>query len=124
MKKLFILFSLIVFAVSCKKENDPDNYKQLIIGTWNCIAIGYEGDEITISDLGWTLRFTFKSDNTWTGTSRGFGVDFGSGTYNISGNDLTIVELGTKYYLKIGSLSENRFVLNWPELEFDFILEK
>lgn len=111
MKKVFSLLLLLIatisFLPSCSSDDDePDNIKSQMIGTWDATAVRFSGD----SD--WTditkypsmaLSITFNKDGSYSGRGA---LGNGSGTYTVSGKTIkTYVdgELYGTYYVKTAS---------------------
>lgn len=101
---MLLLIATICFLPSCSSDDDePDNIKSQMIGTWDATAVRFSGD----SD--WTditkypsmaLSITLNKDGSYTGRGA---LGNGSGTYTVSGKTIkTYVdgELYGTYYVK------------------------
>lgn len=101
---MLLLIATISFLPSCSSDDDePDNIKSQMIGTWDATAVRFSGD----SD--WTditkypsmaLSITFNKDGSYYGRGA---LGNGSGTYTVSGKTIkTYVggELYGTYYVK------------------------
>lgn len=108
MKKVFSLMLLLIatisFLPSCSSDDDePDNFKSQMIGTWDATAVRFSGDSDWIDITKYpsmALSITFNKDGSYSGRGA-FGN--GSGTYTVSGKTIkTYVdgELYGTYYVK------------------------
>ena len=101
---MLLIIATISFLPSCSSDDDePDNIKSQMIGTWDATAVRFSGD----SD--WTditkypsmaLSITFNKDGSYSGSGA---LGNGTGTYTVSGKTIkTYVdgELYGTYYVK------------------------
>ncbi len=105
MKKLslFLVLTLIITIFSCSGD-DNNNSTPVeipeIVGTWKIISIVEDGASLDLSDCRLQSNYIFKLDNTYTNqdfVDAGPGTppcsdDGFSGTYSISGNNITFKE--------------------------------
>ncbi len=123
--KLFALIALLCVCITftaCSKDEETNNAD--IVGTWKMAAIKAGGVEIPVSMAGMTLSITFKSDGTWYGQSTGTPVSFGSGTYKLSGNNLSVKEQGITYNWTIAQLTAKQLEINWAEQSLSMIFDR
>lgn len=101
---MLLLIATLSFLPSCSSDDDePDNIKSQMIGTWDATAVRFSGDR------DWTditkypsmaLSITFNKDGSYSGHGA---LGNGSGTYTVSGKTIkTYVdgELYGTYYVK------------------------
>lgn len=101
---MLLLIATISFLPSCSSDDDePDDIKSQMIGTWDATAVRFDGD------ANWTditkypslaLSITFNKDGSYSGSGA---LGNGSGTYTVSGKTIkTYVggELYGTYYVK------------------------
>lgn len=117
MKKVFSLLLLLIatisFLPSCSSDDDEaDNIKSQMIGTWDATAVRFSGD----SD--WTditkypslaLSITFNKDGSYSGSGA---LGNGSGTYTVSGKTIKTFIGGELY----GTYYVNTVSGNYAEL--------
>lgn len=101
---MLLLIATFSFLPSCSNDDDdPDDIKTQMIGTWDATAVRFDGD------ASWTditkypslaLSITFNKDGSYSGRGA---LGNGSGTYTVSGKTIkTYVdgELYGTYYVK------------------------
>lgn len=108
MKKVFSLLLLLVatlsFLPSCSSDDDePDDIKSQMIGTWDATAVKFE-DDANWTDItnypSMALSITFNKDGSYYGRGA---LGNGSGTYTVSGKTIKTYidgELYGNYYVK------------------------
>ena len=113
---LILIFTMTT-AISCSENEKDKPVASLLTGTWDLTYIEMDGIKITAASAGINTRLTFYSDDTWAGHATGTGVNFGGGTYTLSGHNLTFREQGAiTMYGTIISLTQSQLVL---DLDYD-----
>jgi hypothetical protein len=88
MKNMFLILSIFLFITGCSEE-ETKQQENSIYGTWKLIEI-YQGNggnnpQWTSVDSGYT--YTFNNDRIFSSTRF---TDCISGTYEVSGNSITL----------------------------------
>lgn len=100
---MLLLATMLCVMPSCSSDDDePDNIKSQIIGTWDAMAVRTSGHDWTdITDYpSLALSITFNKDGSYYGRGA---LGNGGGTYTVSGKTIKTYidgELYGTYYVK------------------------
>lgn len=100
---MLLLATMLCVMPSCSSDDDePDNIKSQIIGTWDATAVKTSGHDWTdITDYpSLALSITFNKDGSYYGRGA---LGNGGGTYTVSGKTIKTYidgELYGTYYVK------------------------
>ncbi len=119
---MLLLATMMVWLPSCSKDDDdPDDIKTQMIGTWDATAVKFsDSDWVDITNYPtMSLSITFNKDGSYSGRGA---LGNGSGTYTVSGRTIkTYVdgELYGTYYVKTlsGNYAELTLTMDSSSME-------
>lgn len=93
---MLLLATMMVFLPSCSGDDEPDDIKTLMIGTWDATSVKFDDtDWIDITNRpSMALSITFKKDGSYYGSGT---LGNGSGTYTVSGKTIKTYVGGELY---------------------------